>query len=163
MVVVDTKEAEYPTGPFTIGASGLAVQGDKVLLVRIKYGHRGWMLPGGYVKSNETIGNAIRREMLEETGLLVEPLDLVSVRSRVRDSRNDLYVTFRVKVIGGELKPDDKEIAEVKYFTLAEMENRGDVPRLNLEIARHVFEARKQYFALSGYKPTPDETYELWL
>jgi 8-oxo-dGTP diphosphatase len=163
MVVVDTKEAEYPTGPFTIGASGLVVQGDRVLLVRIMYGHRGWMLPGGYVKSNETIGDAIRREMLEETGLLVEPLDLVSVRSRVRDGRSDIYVTFRVKVIGGELRPDGKEIAEARFFTLAEMENRDDVPRLNVEIARQVFEAKKQYFALSDYKPAHDEAYELWL
>jgi len=163
MVVVDAKEPEYPTGPFTIGASGLVVQEDRVLLVRIVYGHRGWMLPGGYVKSNETIGGAIRREMLEETGLVVEPLDLVSVRSRVRDGRNDIYVTFRLRVIGGELRPDGKEIAEARYFTLAEMESRDDVPRLNLEIARHVFETEKTHFVLADYKPAPDETYELWL
>jgi hypothetical protein len=68
-----------------------------------------------------------------------------------------------VKVIGGELRPDGKEIAEARYFTLAEMESRDDVPRLNLEIARHVFEAEKQHFVLSGYKPAPDEMYELWL
>jgi 8-oxo-dGTP diphosphatase len=162
MVCVD-KEPEYPTGPFTIGVSGVAVDQNKVLLVRIMYGHRGWMLPGGYAKSNETIGEAIRREMLEETGLIVEPLELVSVRSRVRDRRNDIYVTFKVKVLGGELRPDGKEIAEAKYFTVAEMENREDVPKLNLEIARHIFDGEKSHFTLSGYRPAPDEMYELWL
>lgn len=157
------KEPEYPTGPFTIGVSGAAVDQNKVLLVRIMYGHRGWMLPGGYVKSNETIGDAIRREMLEETGLVVEPLELVSVRSRVRDRRNDIYVTFKVNVLGGELSPDGKEIAEARYFALAEMENRDDVPKLNLEIARHILREKKPYFSLSRYKPAPDEVYELWL
>jgi hypothetical protein len=68
------------------------------------------MLPGGYARSNETVGEAIRREMLEETGLAVEPVEMVSVRSRVRDRRNDVYITFRVKVVGGELKPDGKEV-----------------------------------------------------
>lgn len=156
------KEPEYPTGPFTIGVSGVIVNEGKVLLVKLTYGHRGWILPGGYVRTRETIGEAVRREVLEETGLVVEPSGLISVRSRIRDNRNDIYVTFLVKVVGGELRPDGKEIAEARYFTLAEMEGREDVPKLNSVISRHALERDKAYFTLSDYKPSPDENYELW-
>ena len=157
------KEPEYPTGPFTIGVSGVVIHDDKVLLVKLTYGHRGWILPGGYVRTKETTGEAVRREVLEETGLVVEPTGLVSVRSRIRDNRNDIYVTFLVKVVGGELKPDGKEISEVRYFTLTEMEGREDVPKLNSVISRHALAKNKSRFTLSDYKPASDENYELWL
>jgi len=162
MIGVNSREPEYPTGPFTIGVSGVAVEQNRVLLVKISYGHRGWMLPGGYARSNETVGEAIRREMLEETGLTVEPVEMVSIRSRVRDRRNDVYITFRVKVVGGELKPDGKEVVEARYFTLKEMMDRADVPKLNLVIAQAALNEKKTSFTLSEYKPEPTELYELW-
>jgi len=156
-------ELDYPTGPFAIGVGGIVTYEDKVLLVKVAYGHRGWILPGGYVRPTETIGDAVRREVLEEMGLVVEPLELVSVRSRITEGRNDLYATFLVKVVGGELKPDGKEIVEARYFTLAEMEDRDDVPRLNTCIVRRFLDAKRPRFTLSDYKPTPNERYELWL
>jgi len=156
-------ELDYPTGPFAIGVGGIVTHEEKVLLVKVAYGHRGWILPGGYVRPTETIGDAVRREVLEETGLVVEPLELVSVRSRITEGRNDLYATFLVKVVGGELKPDGKEILEARYFTLAEMEDRNDVPRLNTCIVRRLLEGQRPHFVLSSYKPAPSERYELWL
>ncbi len=160
---MDNAELDYPTGPFAIGVGGIVIHEERVLLVKVTYGHQGWILPGGYVRPTETMGDAVKREVLEETALLVEPLELVSVRNRITEGRNDLYVTFLVKVVGGELKPDGKEIAEARYFTLAEMEDRKDVPRLNPRILRRVLEAKRTRFTLSNYKPTPDERYELWL
>jgi ADP-ribose pyrophosphatase YjhB (NUDIX family) len=156
-------EPEYPRGPFTIGVSGVVINEGKVLLVKLTYGHRGWILPGGYVRTRETIGEAVRREVSEETGLTVEPTRLISVRSRIRDNRNDIYVTFLAEVVGGQLKPDGKEIAEARYFTLTEMEAREDVPKLNSAISEHALKEDKPHFTLSDYKPTPDEKYELWL
>jgi len=160
---MDDAELDYPTGPFAIGVGGIVIHEEKVLLVKVTYGHQGWILPGGYVRPTETIGDAVRREVLEETGLIVEPLELVSVRSRITEGRNDLYATFLVKVVGGELKPDGRETVDARYFTLAEMEDRKDVPRLNTYIVRRVLEAQRPRFVLSSYKPAPNEQYELWL
>jgi 8-oxo-dGTP diphosphatase len=56
-------EPEYPTGPFTIGVGGVIIEENKVLLVKLTYGHKGWILPGGYVKSTETIAQAVTREV----------------------------------------------------------------------------------------------------
>jgi len=160
---MDDAELDYPTGPFAIGVGGIVIHEEKVLLVKVTYGHQGWILPGGYVRPTETIGDAVRREVLEETGLIVEPLELISVRSRITEGRNDLYATFLVKVVGGELKPDGRETVKARYFTLAEMEDRKDVPRLNTYIVRRVLEAKRPRFVLSSYKPAPNEQYELWL
>jgi len=160
---MDDAELDYPTGPFAIGVGGIVIHEEKVLLVKVTYGHQGWILPGGYVRPTETMGDAVRREVLEETGLIVEPLELVSVRSRITEGRNDLYAMFLVKVVGGELRPDGKETVEARYFTLAEMEDRKDVPRLNTCIVRRVLEAQRPRFVLSSYKPVSSEQYELWL
>ena len=62
-------EPKYPPGPFTIGVGGVIISDSRALLVKLTYGHKGWIIPGGYVKSTETIGSAIRREVYEETGL----------------------------------------------------------------------------------------------
>ena len=152
----------YTTGPFSLGVGCVVPKENKVLLVRITYGHRGWMLPGGYVKQNETIGEAAKREVMEETGLIVEPLELVSVRSRIKDGRNDVYITFTVNVKGGELKPDGREIAEARYFTIEEMKNRSDVPKLNPTIVSHILESKGR-FTVSAFRPAPEEKYELWI
>ena len=159
---MNSVELEYPSGPFSIGVGNVIAQEGKVLLVRINYGHKGWMLPGGYVRAGETIGEAARREALEETGLIVEPLELISVRSRIKDGKNDIYVTFMVRIVGGELRPDGKEIAEVRYFSLEEMEKRTDVPKLNPLIVSHIIKSKTR-FTLSSFKPAPEEKYELWI
>lgn len=62
----------YPTQPgFGVGA--VVVEGGKVLLVR--RGHAPlegrWTLPGGLVELGETLEDALRREVLEETGWTV--------------------------------------------------------------------------------------------
>ena len=62
----------YPTQPgFGVGA--VVIEGGKVLLVR--RGHAPlqgrWTLPGGMVELGETLEDALKREVLEETGWTV--------------------------------------------------------------------------------------------
>lgn len=123
----------------------------------------GWILPGGYVKSTETIGQAIKREVREETGLDVEPLKLISVRSRAEGGKCDVYMAFLVGVLGGKMKPDKAEISDLRYFTLEEMEARSDVPKLNTWIVRRALKPDMSGFSLSNDRPNPSQPYELWL
>jgi 8-oxo-dGTP diphosphatase len=46
----------------------------KIVLVKRKNPPRGWALPGGFVETGETIEEAARREMREETSLTLENL-----------------------------------------------------------------------------------------
>ena len=75
---------EYPERPI-VGVGGVVVERGRVLLVR-----RGrapllgeWSIPGGALKVGETLQDGLRRELREETGLEVTPLELVEVLDRI--------------------------------------------------------------------------------
>lgn len=71
---------EYPAGPQTaVGA--IVFRDDKVLLVK-RANHPGqglWAIPGGRVKLGETLKEAARREVEEETRVMIRPKDPVYV------------------------------------------------------------------------------------
>jgi ADP-ribose pyrophosphatase YjhB (NUDIX family) len=70
----------YPERPF-VGVGVVVWRGDMVLLVRRgKPPRQGrWSLPGGIQETGETVFEAGRREVLEETGLAVDIGGLVDV------------------------------------------------------------------------------------
>jgi len=70
----------YPAGPRTaVGA--IVFRDDKVLLVRRANppGQGLWAIPGGRVELGETLKEAARREVREETGVIINPKEPVYV------------------------------------------------------------------------------------
>ena len=101
---------EYPQAPM-VGVGAVVIDGDHVLLIR-----RGqepmkgqWSLPGGALEVGETLLDGVRREVLEETGLEVEPVALIEVLDRIvrdEDGRvrfHYVLVDYLCRVTGGEL------------------------------------------------------------
>lgn len=79
---------EYPETPL-VGVGAIIIEAGRVLLVR--RGHPPmsgeWSIPGGVLEVGETLREAASREALEETGLEVEPGELLGVYDRlVRDT-----------------------------------------------------------------------------
>ncbi|HMK22369.1 MAG TPA: NUDIX domain-containing protein, partial [Terriglobales bacterium] len=74
---------EYPETPL-VGVGAIIIDDDRVALV--KRGHpplQGrWSIPGGVLEVGETLRKAAIREALEETGLTVEPGELLGVFER---------------------------------------------------------------------------------
>ena len=81
-----------------------------------------WALPGGRVDSGETVEQTIVREVKEETGLdvaIVRKVGEYHEKGEQGGFEYDYYpACFLVKVVGGEIKRQESEIEEIKFFNL---------------------------------------------
>lgn len=75
---------EYPDKP-VVGVGGVVIENGRALLIK-----RGsepllgqWSIPGGTLEIGESLQEGVARELLEETGLEVEVLDLIEVFDRI--------------------------------------------------------------------------------
>ena len=62
-----------------------------------------WSVPGGKLEMNETLAQAVSREVREETGLLVEVGALACVVERMSEGYHYVILDYLARVIGGEL------------------------------------------------------------
>jgi ADP-ribose pyrophosphatase YjhB (NUDIX family) len=101
-----------------VGAYGIGLdEAGRLLLARIREDTRDdgkWTLPGGGLLYGETPEAAVRREVEEETGLLVEPEAMLgtSVMTIERSSSFDgarmhfVGILYRVRIVGGTLRDE---------------------------------------------------------
>lgn len=118
---------EYPPVPL-VGVGALVVGDGRVLL--IKRGNEPskgqWSIPGGLVKVGESLRDAVVREALEETGLLVQPEFLVELLERIfRDDHGRIryhYVLadFRCSVVDGSMRAGSDAL-EAAWFDRKEL------------------------------------------
>ena len=86
----DRGERLYPARPF-VGVGAVVFKDRRVLLVRRGHAPRKgmWSLPGGLQEVGETVFAAARREVLEETGLTIEIMELVDVVDSITRDAQD--------------------------------------------------------------------------
>src|SRR6516162_5935786 len=94
----------------------------RALLIQRADNHR-WEPPGGVLELGETIPDGLRREVREETGLEVEPVDLTGVYKNMK--RAIVALVFRCKITGGELATTD-EVSAFRWATGAEVGELAD-------------------------------------
>jgi 8-oxo-dGTP diphosphatase len=95
---------------------------DRALLIRRRdNGH--WEPPGGVLELDEDIADGLRREVEEETGLLVEPSALTGVYKNM--NRGIVALVFRCRQAGGDLITTS-ETAEVRWATRDEVAQLAD-------------------------------------
>jgi len=123
---------EFPETPL-VGVGAIIIEGGRVLLVKRAHPpiQGQWSIPGGVLEVGELVREAAVREAREETGLIVEPEDLLGVYDRVLRNQEQrvqyhyVLIDFLCRRVGGQLQAAD-DAAEVRWFT------REELPALRL-------------------------------
>lgn len=100
-----------------------------------------WSLPAGAIEPTETPAQAVVREVREETGLIVRPVQVAGIFSgenfRYAYSNGDVVeytvVLFECEITGGHLGGRDQETVSLKYFAPEAM------PELPIKYPRELF------------------------
>ena len=114
-------------------ASALVVKDGRVLLGRrsVEPLLGRWDVPGGYLEPWEDPLDGVKRELLEETGLIIEPTDVLAI---LIDTYGDssLYtfnVYYLARLVGGDMQPAD-DVSELRWFA------RDELPEVAFESGR---------------------------
>jgi ADP-ribose pyrophosphatase YjhB (NUDIX family) len=107
-------DRRYPEHPL-VGLGALIFEGGRILMAqRGKAPLMGqWSLPGGLVETGESLENAVRREVLEETGLEVKPLGVLEIFERIMRNAEGaaeyhyVLLDYICRVTGGTLCAGD--------------------------------------------------------
>jgi ADP-ribose pyrophosphatase YjhB (NUDIX family) len=117
----------YPDRPF-LAVSAAIIRDGRVLVARRARGPAlgVWTMPGGVVEAGETLTEALKREIEEETSMLVEPIALAGHREvLVRDdqqrvSRHFVILCFATRWISGEPRLNE-ELAEARWLKVEDL------------------------------------------
>ena len=101
--------------PRGAGAKAAVVCGEEVLLVKHTYGPARWELPGGGMRRGEDPLHALHRELAEELGISFEHASLITTRPGPGRMHRHLTHLYRVDISEPRLRPDEVEIAELRW------------------------------------------------
>src|SRR3954468_17061434 len=115
-------QREFPEVPL-VGVGSIIIEDERVLLVKRAHPpiQGQWSIPGGGLEVGEMVREAAVREAGGETGLTVEPGELLGVYDRIlRDAERRVQyhyvlIDFLCRRVGGELLAAS-DAAEVRWF-----------------------------------------------
>jgi 8-oxo-dGTP diphosphatase len=130
--MIRSMQREFPEMPL-VGVGAIIIEENRVVLVKRAHPplQAQWSIPGGVLEVGELVREAAVREAREETGLIVEPGELLGVYDRVlrdpeqRVQYHYVLIDFLCRRVGGELFAGS-DAADVRRFTAK------DLPALNL-------------------------------
>jgi ADP-ribose pyrophosphatase YjhB (NUDIX family) len=125
---------EYPDRP-VVGVGGVVIENGRALLIK-----RGsepllgqWSIPGGTLEIGESLQEGVARELLEETGLLVEVQEIIEVFDRIftehgtkdrgdpaRPKYHFVIVDYLCERRGGEAKAGS-DVTDIAYAAEEEL------------------------------------------
>ena len=136
---------------------------NKILLVRSLFGKREWSIPGGYVEANETVEQAVAREVSEETGVVAPLEGLIGVRHRVSAGDNSAYLIFLMRAETEQCRPDQTEVSEAKYFALNETNQLNCLNLLTRMVVEHVMDGHIKTLSFRSHPNFSRDEYALFL
>src|SRR5208282_2371415 len=143
-------QREFPEVPL-IGVGAIIIERERVVLVKRAHPplQAQWSIPGGVLEIGELVREAAVREAHEETGLVVEAMNLLGVYDRVlrdadkRVQYHYVLIDFLCRRVAGDLAAAS-DAAEVRWFT------RQELP--GLKLAEDTVDVITKGFAKVGHK-----------
>jgi mutator protein MutT len=114
-----------------VRVTGVLIEDGKILLLNQDVENtRNWSLPGGKVEPNETLEEALKREIKEETGLEISLNKLLYVCDHITTDKHILHITFLIERVAGVLGAiakglDTNEIRDVKFVPVQTIQAVG--------------------------------------
>jgi 8-oxo-dGTP diphosphatase len=135
-----------------IAVSALVTNEDnEVLLTKVQWRLDTWEMPGGQVEEGEPLDKAVSREVLEETGLVIEPVGITGVY--YNSTKQILSVVFKARYISGEISVPPEEINEARFIDLNEKNIDQYITRPNMK--------SRTLDAMNAKNTIPYETWEV--
>ena len=112
-------------GDFDIGVAAAVVTDSSILLVQEAKGtYAGcWGLPKGHVEPNESIENAVMRELHEETNITGNISGFIGLRTTQTRHGVGLFLCYKISANNFDAKPQEDEISDVRFFTEEEFDS----------------------------------------
>ncbi len=122
----------------TLGVGAVVINKKKLLVIKDRF-NLGYKLPGGHIDNNENITTALKREVLEETGISVEFVSIVNLGhfTKAQFGESNLYILCTAKPLSYEINiQDTQEIIEAKWIDIDEFLKDNEVHEYNKHIVK---------------------------
>lgn len=134
-------ESKFPRG-IEIVSSAIIQKDGKIFLAKSPKWSNKWTMPGGHIEAGETIIDSCIREVAEETGLAVKPVEILTSGELIGSKdfhrpAHFIYFDIICDVVRGEVKLEDRELSESGWFTVDDV--------LKLDLAESYPETLQKY------------------
>ena len=148
-VLEEAPRRTYPSRP-VVGVGAVILSDGKVVLVKRRHEPLAgqWSLPGGTLELGETLEAGVAREMLEETGLVVEVGPVIEVFDRILLDENRkvryhfVLVDYLCRPVAGTLR-SDSDVSDVALADPSDLSGYHLAPKARDVIGRAIRLASK--------------------
>ena len=147
--VVEEVSADSPT--HIVAVMGI-VRNSKDQILLIQSPRRGWEPPGGQVENGEGVLLALKREILEESGMEVETGRMLAMYSNVTSIPTKLMLTFEANAVGGKLQTSEESL-DVGWFSPEEAIDKVTHPAQKHKLLDALQNSERIIYRIYGSNP----------